>query len=140
MMKLMQLSHKVGLNYWHLEWCTKYRYKMMNKLSNKNLVAAAIRKAACEHRIKIHELEVMPDHVHMLCSLPNRMSDSRALALLKGRSAFLILKNKPKFRLRYPKGHFWSAGNCATTVGYNTIDIVQKYIRRQQDHHHVVFA
>jgi hypothetical protein len=39
-------SHKVGLNFWHLEWCTKYRYEMMRKFENKNLVEASIRKAS----------------------------------------------------------------------------------------------
>ena len=80
-------SHKVGNNFWHLEWCTKYRYKMMRKLENKNLVDAAIRKAAKEHKIIIHELSVMPDHIHLLVSLPNGMTDSKALNLLKGGSA-----------------------------------------------------
>ena len=76
-MKLNRLSHKVTLNFWHLEWCTKYRYKMMRKLSNRNMVTASIRKAAKEHKIKIIELEVMPEHVHMSCSLPNGMTDSK---------------------------------------------------------------
>ncbi len=54
-------SHNVGLNCWHLVWATKYRYAMMREFGHKNLVAAAIRRAATEHRIAVHELEVMPD-------------------------------------------------------------------------------
>ena len=59
--QLKHYSHKVGVNYWHFEWCTKYRYKMMRKLGNMNLVKAAIRKAAHEHGIIIYELEVPID-------------------------------------------------------------------------------
>ena len=81
---------------------------MMGKYGNKNLVGAAIRKAAHEHGIVIHYLAVMPDHVHSLATLPHGMTDSKALNLLKGRSAYIIFRVKEKFRLRYPQGHFWS--------------------------------
>ena len=133
-------SHKVGLNFWHLEWCPKYRYNMMQKLENKNLVAAAIRKAAAEHGIKIHYLAVMPDHVHALVTLPHGMTDSKAFNLLKGRSAYIIFRVKEKFRLRYPKGHFWSPGGFATTVGYNDLNSMINYIENQQEHHNVAFT
>ena len=138
--KLNHFSHKLGLNFWHLEWCPKYRYKMMQKLENKNLVQAAIRKAACEHNIKIHILSVMPEHVHLLATLPHGMTDSKAFNLLKGRSAYLIFKNKEKTRLRYPQGHFWAGGGCAVTVGYNDLSKASDYIRNQEQHHNVVFT
>jgi putative transposase len=135
--KLKHYSHAVGLNFWHLEWCTKYRYNMMKKFSSKNLVQAAIRKAACAHKIKIHVMEVMPDHIHLLVTLPKGMTDSKALNLIKGKSAYIIFRNKPKFRLRYPKGHFWSRGGCAITVGYNSFDKTSKYIESQAEHHKI---
>ena len=137
---LNHFSHKIGLNFWHLEWCPKYRYKMMQKLENKNLVAAAIRKAAAEHGVKIHYLAVMPDHMHVLATLPHGMTDSKAFNLLKGRSSYIIFRVKEKFRLRYPKGHFWSPGGFATTVGYNDLDSMVKYIENQQEHHNVAFT
>ncbi len=111
----------------------------MRKLENKNLVDAAIRKAAKEHKIIIHELSVMPDHIHLLVSLPNGMTDSKALSLFKGRSAFIIFRNKEKTRLRYPQGHFWSSGNYAATVGHNDIESCTRYIRNQEQHHNVAF-
>lgn len=138
--KLNRFSHKVGVNFWHLEWCPKYRYKMMQQLKNKNLVAAAIRKAAYEHGITMHYLTVMPDHVHALATLPHGMNDSEAFQLLKGRSAYIIFRAKEKFRLRYPQGHFWSPGGFATTVGYNDLNSMIAYIEGQQEHHNVVFT
>jgi putative transposase len=124
-------SHKVGLNCWHLVWATKYRYKMMQKFGHKNLVVAAIRKAAYEHHISVHELEVMPDHVHLLAVLPSGMTDCEAFRILKGRSAYLIFKNQPKDRLRYPRGHFWSPGGCAVTVGQSDYNKTRQYIQNQ---------
>ncbi len=133
-------SHKVGMNFWHLEWCTKYRYNMMRKLENKNLVQATIRKAAFEHKIKIKELSIMPDHIHMLVTLPHDMTDSKALQLLKGRSSYLIFRNKKKFSFRYPKRHFWACGGFASTVGYTDLETTNRYIQNQEKHHEVVFS
>ncbi|MFH0869821.1 MAG: IS200/IS605 family transposase [archaeon] len=133
--KLCGYSHKVGLNFWHLEWCTKYRYNMMKKLEIKNLAEAAIRKSAHEHDIVVHFISVMPDHVHILVSLPHGMTDSDALQLLKGRSAYLIFRNREHVRLRYPQGHFWAAGGCAITVGYNDLNSAVDYIQHQAEHH-----
>jgi len=48
----------------------------MGRLEIKNLVQAAIRKAAHEHGIAFRVLNVLPEHVHALASLPNGMTDS----------------------------------------------------------------
>jgi putative transposase len=135
---LKNYSHKVGINYWHIEFATKYRYKMFGKFKQKNLEEAAIRNVAFRHKMKIHELFVMPEHVHMLITLPHDITDSKALMLLKGGSAFIFFKHHPKSRFRLPQGHLWSAGGCATTVGYNDVDTVSKYILNQGEHHALV--
>ena len=113
---------------------------MMQKQENKNIVAAAIRKAAYEHGIVIHYLKVLPEHIHTLVTLPHSMGDSKAFNLLKGRSAYIIFRVKEKFRLRYPKGHFWSPGGFATTVGYNDLNATIAYIESQEAHHNLVEA
>ena len=138
--KLNHYCHKVGVNFWHMEWCPKYRYHMMQKYENKNIVAAAIRKAAHEHGIIIHYLKVLPEHIHTLVTLPHGMDDSKAFNLLKGRSAHIIFRVKEKFRLRYPKGHFWSPGGFATTVGYNDLNATIAYIESQEAHHNLATA
>ena len=132
---LRRYSHKVGLNFWHFEWCTKYRYNMMKKLKHKNLVTACILKVSKRHNIKVHVISVMSDHVHILVSLPKNMSESQALKILKGGSSYLIFRNNENFSLRYPKKRFWSAGSCAVTVGYNDLDSMTNYIMNQEIHH-----
>lgn len=108
---------------------------MMRKFKNKNLVAAAIRKAASEQGILIDELQVMSDHVHLLAALPKNMTSSKAFQILKGKSAYLIFRNNEKFSLRYQRGHFWSAGGCASTVGQSDYETTKHYIRNQEQHH-----
>ena len=130
-------NHKVGINYWHLEWVTKYRYQMFSKFKYQRLCEACIRKAAVRHNIQIHVLSVMPEHVHILVTLPKNMTDSKALQVLKGFSAYAFFRNHPKARLRYPKGHLWGRGGCAVTVGYNQFSDTERYILNQAQHHAV---
>src|SRR3989344_639168 len=132
---LKHYNHKVGINFWHMNWQTKYRYKMFGKLTYKNLCEAAIRRAASHHNIKIRIISVMPDHVHTLVTLPKGMSDEEALQLLKGGSAYSFFKNHPKARLRCPRGHLWSRGGSSVTVGYNQISDTVLYILNQAQHH-----
>jgi len=135
---LLRRSHSVGKNTWHIEWCTKYRYKMMRKLENRNLVAACIRQAAHRHGITIVALEVMPEHVHAVVEAPHTKSADDIAHLLKGYSAWKIFQVKEKFALRYPRRHFWSRGYMARTVGLDEEKAI-RYVKEQQTHHQVTF-
>ena len=118
-----------------MNWQTKYRYNMFAKLEYKNLSEACVRKAASRHKIKIHIINVLPDHLHTLVTLPKGMTDERAMQLLKGCSSHSFFKNHPKARLRYPQGHLWSRGGSAVTVGYNQLSDTVLYILNQAKHH-----
>ena len=137
---LRHYSHKVGINFWHIEFATKYRYKMFGKIKQHNIIQACIRNVCKRHNIKIHVFEVLPDHVHLMVTLPHNMTESQAMQLVKGGSAYRFFKNHPRSRLRLPQGHLWSAGGCATTVGYNEYGTVYEYIINQKEHHSVTLA
>ncbi len=128
-------AHSVGISIWHFEWVTKYRYHMMRKEEYCALANACIRRAAYKHGIKIVLLEVLPEHVHCEIELTLAMSPSWALQILKGGSAYWLFRAQPKMRLRYPRGHFWSRGKFAASVGFVQKDTVEAYIRNQRAHH-----
>ena len=128
-------EHSVGKMMLHLEWCTKYRYKMFGKTEYRNLVSACIRRAASLHQIKIIELNVQPEHVHCIVSFDFVSSASGVLQILKGLSAKLFFQHHKKARLRYPRGHLWSKGKFVSSVGFVQLDVVQNYVRTQDIHH-----
>ena len=128
-------SHKVGVNVHHLEWCTKYRYNMFLQDKYKNIAEEILRETAKRWNIVIRELFVMSDHVHVSVELPPGMSQSKALQLLKGNLSYQLFRQQPKFRLRYPRGHFFSPGASANSTGYTTIDVIDRYVRNQFDIH-----
>lgn len=133
--KYEHYAHSVGTIMLHLEWCTKYRYKMFGKEENRNLVSACIRRAASTNEIKIIELNVQPDHVHCIVLVKFSVSASRALQILKGGSSKIYFEHKEKARLRYPRGHLWSRGKFVSSVGFVQLDVVKNYVKNQDLHH-----
>ena len=131
-MDLISGSHSVGQNLYHLEWCPKYRYNMFRREENKKLCEEILHDIANRHHITITELSVMPDHIHAVVALPTTMSVAQAFHLLKGASARELFKQKPAFRRRYPKGHFWSPGKFYRTVGDADAETVIQYVRNHQ--------
>lgn len=131
-------AHSVGISIWHFEWVTKYRYKMYQKFEYCNLMAACIRNMAHRHGMKIIVLEVLPEHVHCEVEMPLNLAPSRALQYLKGGSSYLFFKKNQKAKLRYPRGHLWSRGKFAASVGFVQQDVVTAYIRGQREHHNLL--
>ena len=85
-------------------------------------------------------LSVLPEHVHSLATLPNGMTDSKALGLLKGLSSYLIFRNLEHVALRYPKRHFCAPSSYSAMVGVNDLAACEAYIKNQEAHHNVGFA
>jgi len=133
--KYEHYAHSVGSVMLHLQWCTKYRYKMFRKEKNANLLDACIRRSASRNKIKIVELNVQPEHVHVIVLVKFSLSTSKVLQLLKGGSSKLFFEKKKNVRLRYPRGHLWSRGKFASSVGFVQLDVVQDYVRNQDEHH-----
>ncbi len=129
----MSASHVCGQNVLHLEWCPKYRYAMLKQERFINACDGAVRNAAQRHGIAVLELSVMPDHVHAVVEVPFAMSASEALRLLKGCSSRALFQLEPKFRLRYPKGCFWSRGSFVRAVGDANLETVRRYVRFNND-------
>jgi putative transposase len=133
--KYEHYEHSVGVMMLHLEWVTKYRYKMFRKQEYLKIAEACIRKSAFEHKIKIIKISVMPEHVHCVVQLALSISASKVLQILKGRSSYLFFRQNEKARLRYPLGHLWSRGKFASSVGFTNLEVVNNYVENQKEHH-----
>ena len=126
-------AHSVGINAYHLEWCTKFRFKTLAKESHLNDCERSVRAAAERHGIRLLELSVMPEHVHAVAELSQCMSPARAVGLLKGASAYDLFRSHPNFRKLYPRGSFWSRGYFYRSVSDASLDVVRHYVRYDND-------
>ena len=97
------------------------------------IIRDALYDAAERRGMAIKEMSFGEDfaHVHIEVSIPNTMSISYAVQLLKGYSSYRVFKEMPWHRLRYFKGHFWTAGYSNGSVGSRDERTLQNYIRRQ---------
>ena|SRR3989344_6157662 len=124
-------NHNVGVSMWHLQWCTKYRYKIFGQDKMRTSCEVVIKECCTRQNIKIIAMNVQPDHVHLVTELPRGMTDVKALQLIKGFSSFLIFRLTPNLRKRYPKGHLWTQSSFSATVGYTELDTVVNYVKNQ---------
>ena len=85
-------------------------------------------EAAKRHKINVIDVEVDMDHIHVIADIPMTMSPTKALQYLKGFSAGLVFLLVPKLRKTYPKGHLWSAGKFADSIGHITLDKAKNYL------------
>ena len=72
----------------------------------------------------------MPDHVHLLVSIPLKMSVSQIMGYLKGKSNLMIFDRHANLKYKYGNQHFWARGYYVDTVGRNKKQI-QEYIKHQ---------
>ena len=75
----------------------------------------------------------MPDHVHMLVSIPPRMSVASFMGYLKGKSALMMFDKHANLKYKLGNRHFWAEGYYVSTVGLNEATI-KKYIQEQEKH------
>ena len=81
--------------------------------------------------IEIIEGHRMPDHIHLLVSIPPKYRVSQITGYLKGKSAMMIFERHANLKYKFGKRSFWATGYCVSTVGINTATAV-KYIREQE--------
>lgn len=120
-------------NFQHMIFVTKYRYKMFRNLKTVEIIRDALYNVAKRYKMTVKEMSFGEDyaHVHLEVSVPNTMSISYAVQLLKGYSSYTVFKEIPNHKLRYPRGTFWSAGYSNGSVGPRDENTLQNYIRRQ---------
>ena len=119
--------------HYHLIWVTKYRKKTFTTDALANEMKEILSGIAEANKIVIENMEVMPDHVHMLISFPPSKAPTSAIKALKGRSAYMFLKRHPEIRQsQYWGGHLWSPSYYMSTLGNMSKDVVERYINDQK--------
>ena len=128
--KTNSLSHTRWLCKYHIIFTPKYRRKMIyNQLK---MDIRDILKQLCSYKgVEIIEGHIMPDHIHMLVSIPPKYSISSFMGYLKGKSALMIFDRHANLKYKFGNRHFWSEGYYVSTVGLNEATI-KKYIQDQE--------
>ena len=130
------LSHTKWRCQYHIILTPKYRRQAIYGKNKKEI--GKILRTLCERNgIEIHEANACRDHIHMLVSIPPKMSVSRAMGILKGKSALMIFDRFANLKYKYGNRHFWCRGYFVDTVGRNKTAIT-KYIQNQMEEDQMV--
>ena len=124
------LCHSVWECKYHVVFIPKYRKKALFGELRRNL-GEVIRMLAKQKDCEVIEGHLMPDHVHMLISIPPKHSVAQVVGYLKGKSAIHVARTYFDRKRNFVGQHFWARGYFVSTVGRDEAAI-REYIRNQE--------
>ena len=128
--KTNSLSHTRWLCKYHIIFTPKYRRKIIYNQYRESIVQ--IITQLCNYKgVEIIEWNLIPDYVHMLVSIPPKISVSSFMGYLKGKSALMIFDRHANLKYKFGNRHLEAEGFYVSTVGLNEATI-KKYIQDQE--------
>jgi len=124
----------------HVKWECKYHVVILPKYRKKTVygrvrrqIGLILRQLCRQKGIELLEGNAMPDHIHMLLSVPPKYSIAMTMGYLKGKSAVRIHREILRTEGTLFGRKFWARGYCVSTVGLEEGQIRQ-YVREQESH------
>ena len=123
----------------HVKWECKYHVVFVPKYRRKEFfgrfrpqIGRILRELCRQKDVELLEGKAMPDHVHMLLSVPPRYSIAMTVGYLKGKSAIRIHREIMRTKGTLFGRTFWARGYCVSTVGLDEA-MIREYIRNQEE-------
>jgi len=124
------LSHTKWVCKYHVVFIPKYRRQALYGELRRHL-GDVFRGLAEQRECRVEEGHLMPDHVHMLLSIPPKDAVSQVIGFIKGKSAIHIARTYMGRRRNFTGQHFWARGYYVSTVGRDEATI-RAYIQKQE--------
>ena len=123
------LSHSTWNCKYHIVFAPKYRRQVIYGKIKSDI--GKIIRTLCEQKgVEIIEAEACADHIHLLVSIPPKISVSSFMGYLKGKSSLMIFDRHANLKYKYGNRHFGCKGYYVDTVGKNK-KVIAEYIRNQ---------
>ena len=123
------LAHTTWNCKYHIVFAPKYRRQVIYGKIKADV--GRILRQLCERKgVEIIEATACPDYIHMLVSIPPKLSVSSFMGYLKGKSSLMIFDRHANLKYRYGNRQFWCRGYYVDTVGRNR-KVIQAYIKNQ---------
>ncbi len=132
MNKYNRLSHSIWKCTCHIIFCPKYRYKVLEGGSEILVRNQIYRLCGQKDQMNIEEINIQPDHVHLILSIPPKYSVSETMGYLKGKLARKLFDSQKELTKRYWGKHIWTRGYCVSTIGLDE-EKIKKYVKWQQE-------
>ena len=124
------LSHSKWECKYHVVFIPQYRRKMLYGELRQQL-GEVFRRLAMQEECRVEEGHLMPDHVHMMISIPPKYAVSQVIGYIKGKSAIHLARVYGERKRNFVGQHFWARGYFVSTVGRDEA-VIREYIRKQE--------
>lgn len=115
---------------YHVVWCPKYRRKVLVDGIDARLKELIV-QACNDINAELIEMEIMPDHVHLLMEVDPQYGINRAVRHIKGFSSHILRKEFPMLKSRLPT--LWTNSYFVSTVGGAPLTVIKQYIENQKN-------
>ena len=115
---------------YHVIWCPKYRRKVLIGAIADRL-KELIHQSAIEHQSEVIELEIMPDHVHLLVEVDPQYGIHRLVKQIKGQTSRILRQEFQSIKSRLPT--LWTNSYFVSTVGGAPLAMIKQYIENQKN-------
>jgi len=129
--RFKRLSHSLYECKYHIVFCPKYRYRILKDEIGEYVRQLVQQLCRQKEQVEVLELNVQPDHVHMVVSIPPKYAVSTFMGYLKGKMALRLFQQYESLGRRYWGRHLWARGYCVSTVGLDEEKIC-KYVQWQE--------
>jgi len=126
-----RLSHSVWLCKYHIIFCPKYRYKILEGKAEIFVRNNLYQLCGQKDQLTIEEINIQSDHIHLIMSIPPKYSVSETMGFLKGKIAIKLFKEQKELTRQYWGRHLWARGYCVSTIGLDE-ERIKKYVKWQQ--------
>jgi len=130
MREVNSLNHTRWECKYHIVFIPKYRKKVLFGQIRKEM-GEVFHRLARQKESLIEEGHLMPDHVHIMISIPPKYAVSQVIGFIKGKSAIHIARMYVGRKRNYVGQHFWARGYFVSTVGRDE-EVIREYIRHQE--------
>lgn len=122
----------------HTKWECKYHVVFIPKCRRKVLygelrrhLGPVFRALTEQKESRVEEGHLMPDHVHMMLSIPPKYAVAQIVGYIKGKSAIHIARTFCERKRSFVGQHFWARGYFVSTLGRDEA-VIREYIRHQE--------
>ena len=114
---------------YHVVWCPKYRRKVLvGKIEDR--LKELIQETCIELQSELIELEIMPDHVHLLIEVDPQFGVHKVIKAIKGKTSRMLRKEFKELTTKLPT--LWTNSYFISTVGGAPLAIIKQYIQSQK--------
>ena len=126
-----KLSHSLYECKYHIVFCPKYRMRVLRDEIAEYTRQQIYQLCRQKDRVRVLELNVQPDHVHLVLSIPPKYAVSNLMGYLKGKLALRLFSQFEYLGKRYWGRHLWTRGYCVSTIGLDE-EKIRKYVKWQE--------